>query len=76
MNLLLFLCLFVGLFFYFRRRLLSGKASEEMCKQLVSDLARSERERKIVIKGFLDACEELDRLHAEKRNAWGIPDEM
>ncbi len=47
-----------------------------MCKELTSDLARSERERKIIIKGFLDACEELDKLHAEKRQAWGIPDEM
>jgi hypothetical protein len=63
-------------FLIFRRRLLSGRASEKMCKELVVSLARSEHDRKVVIKGFLESCQEVDRLRAEKRRAWGIPDEM
>lgn len=59
-----------------RRRLIAAKVAEETCKELVADLARSERERKIVIKAFVDACAELDRMHDEKRGSWGIPDKM
>jgi hypothetical protein len=69
------LCLGVTLLIL-RKTVLGAKAKEEMCKELVSDLARSERDRKILLKGFLDACDELEELHAEKRANWGIPDEM